>query len=279
MNDNEIRNAFEKMAETVHPERVEDAVRERLSAKEKRRRIRFPRAVVAAACVLALTALSVGAYGVYRNVAIYLTEEEGPYSYEVQINFGEDRIALSEEVMEELAQYDTRQINMEEGRGVYDIGKMFDSWEEAEEWLGCDLLNSNCFGDTHEDVSICLRSVYYEDELTSVHLTGVNSLVDMEYSCCNISIQIPVSGQIPGIVFGGGSYTVEYSGTDEIIPYTAENGLSADIILTERTNGYSTSYNARIYLYHGGIVYEYHLFNPDKDTAVTYMKQILDSLQ
>ena len=70
MNDNEIRNAFDRMTETVHPEQVEDAVREQLSAKEKRRRIRFPRAVVAAACVLALTAVSAGAYGVYRNVAI-----------------------------------------------------------------------------------------------------------------------------------------------------------------------------------------------------------------
>ncbi len=279
MNDNEIRNAFEKMTDSVDPAQVEDAVRERLSAKEKRRLVRFPRTAVVFACVLAVTALSAGAYGVYRNVMVRFTGEEGPYAYEVQVNFNEERITLSEEVTEALVQYDTRQINMEEGRGVYDIGKMFDSWESAEEWLGCDLLNSNCFGDIHEDVSVCLRSVYYEDELAYVHLTGVNSLVDMEYSCCNISIQIPVSGQIPGIVFGGGSYAVEYSGTDEIIPYTAENGLSADIILTERTNGYSTSYNARIYLYHGGIVYEYHLFNPDKDTAVTYMKQIIDSLE
>ena len=278
MNDNEIRNAFEKMTETVQPERVEDRVRERLSAKTERKRVRFPRAAVVFACVLALTAVSAGAYTAYRNVMVRFTEEDGPYAYEVLVNLEKDRITLSEEVTEELSQYDSSQLDMEKYIGRYDIGKMFDTWQDAEEWLGCDLLNSELFGKVLGDAPICLTSNYREEELAFVLLSGTNDLLGMEYSCCNISIDIPISAEIPAVAYGGGSYDVDYSGTDEVIPYAAESGLSADIILTEQTDRYKTLYNAKVYLCHRGIVYKYSLYNPDKDTAITYMKQILDSL-
>lgn len=278
MNDNEIRSAFEKMTEAVYPQRVESAVRRKMNEKTERKRVRFPRAAVVVACVLALTAVSAGAYGVYRNVMVHLTEEDGPYAYEVLVNLEEDSVTLSEDVMEKLKQYDSSQINMEKYIGSYDIGKIFDTWQDVEEWLGCDLLNSELFGKVLGDAPICLVSQYYEDELAFVHIRGTNDLLDMEYSCCNITIDIPMNGIIPGIAYGGDSYDVDYSGTDNLIPYAAENGLSADIILTEQTDHYKTLYNARVYLYHKGIVYQYSIYNPDKDTALTYMQQILDSL-
>ena len=280
MNDNEIRHAFEKMTETVQPERVENRVRERLAAKEReeRKRVRFPRAAVVFACILVLTAVSAGAYEVYRNVMVHLTEEDGPYAYEVQVNLGDDRVTLSADVMEKLKQYDSRQIDMEKYIGSYDIGKIFDTWQDVEEWLGCDLLNSELFGKVLGDAPICLTSNYREEELAFVLLMGTNDLLGMEYSCCNISIDIPISAEIPAIAYGGDSYDVDYSGTDEVIPYSAESGFSADIILTEQTDRYKTLYNAKVYLCHKGIIYKYSLYNPDRDTAVTYMKQILDSL-
>ncbi len=286
MNDNDIRQGFAEMTADVRPERLEDAVRERLAVKEReeRKRVRFPRAAVAFACVLALTAVSVGAYGIYREVFIQI-ENDGVFDYTTV--FAPDdgqwgNITLSEEVLEELPLYDKEQISMSEGRSIYDVGKIFDTWEDAAQWLDCGMLVSDLFGGIPGNIvfggDILLTSEYHDGELLFAEVIGSNTLPDMD-AFCMTTVQIPVG--IETDYFGHAvSLAGESISQTEVVSYTAENGLDAEIAVTYRDypDGRFV-YVAHAFLYHKGLAYDFQLNHEDKDTAVSYMKQILDSLR
>ena len=285
MNDNEIRNAFDRMTETVHPERVEDAVRERLSAKEKQRRIRFPRAVVAAACVLALTAVSAGAYGVYRkNVGIRLGSEiddvyisDAQLSYEVSYGVEDnEQVVFADEKIKEFLNYERQA-----GKTISEVGKKFSTWEEAAEWLDCGLLTSNLLDKPSAEhssegkVAFAVHSAQNGEPFYAV-VTGTSDLPLGEYYC-NMSVLFPLSEQC-----GNKTYAVARGEVVDMISYAAKNGLSAEIIVTEKPKEIMrrTEYLVEGYIYHSGLMYTFQLSDStDKDTAVTYMKQILDSLE
>lgn len=285
MNDNDIRQGFERMMADVHPERVENAVRERLAGKEReeRKRVRFPRAAAVAACVLALTAVSAGAYGIYREIFIQV-ENDGQFDY-TAIFAPEDgqwgTVTLSEEVLAELPAYDKEQISMSEGRSIYDVGRIFDTWEDAAEWLDCGMLVSDLFGGIPDNIvfggDILLTSEYHDGELLFAEVIGSNILPDMD-AFCMTAVQIPVG--IEQDYFGHAvSVTGETISSTEVISYTATNGLHAEIAVTYKDypDGRFV-YVAHAFLYHNGLIYDFQLNHEDRETAVTYMKQILDSL-
>ncbi len=284
MNDNEIRTAFEKMTEAVQPERVEDRVRERLSAKAERKRVRFPRAAVAFACVLALTAVSAGAYGVYRkNVGIRLGSEindvyisDAQLTYEVSYGLEENGQAVfSDEKIKEFLSYERQA-----GKTISEVGKKFSTWEEAAEWLDCGLLTSDLL-DKHSaehssegKVAFAVHSALNGEPFYAV-VTGTSDLPLGEYYC-NMSVLFPLSEQC-----GNKTYAVDRGEVVDMISYAAKNGLSAEIIVTEKPKEIMrrTEYLVEGYIYHSGLMYTFQLSDStDKDTAVTYMKQILDSL-
>lgn len=290
MNDNEIRHAFEKMTETVQPERVENRVRERLAAKEReeRKRVRFPRAAVVFACILALTAVSAGAYGIVylSNVQIRVLEEDH-LDYEVTFGLeegGATRVTLSEQVMAELPKYNPDIPKMAEGENIYDRGKIFESWEEAEEWLGCDLLTSDLFGGIPENIVFGGEILLYTaatdggKELNHIMLMGSNELPFKSFYC-RTGIIIPLVDDYPGVVYA--AHESSETDVEEIITYEMENGMVAEIAVTTiMREGYSKArYSVRGYVYKDGIFYEYTLSSsPGKSAAITYMKKLLDSL-
>ena len=284
MNDNEIRQGFVKMAEAVQPERVEDAVRERLAMKEKRKRVRFPRAAVAFACVLALTAVSAGAYGAYRkNVGIRLgTEIDDVYirdaqlSYEVSYGIEENgQTAFSYEKIKEFLEQERRA-----GKPISEVGKKFSTWKEAAEWLECGLLISDLLDkpsaehSSEEKVAFAVHSDQDGEPFYAV-ITGTSVPPKEKYSC-NMAVLFPLSEQC-----GNKTYAVDRGDVVDMIPYAAKNGLSAEIIVTEKPKEtmWRTEYLVEGYVYHSGLMYTFQLSDSaDKDTAVSYMKQILDSL-
>jgi len=286
MNENEIRSAFEQMTGTVNPERVEDRVRERLAAKEReeRKRMRFPRAAAVFACILMLTAVSAGAYGVYRNIFIQV-ENDGVFDYTAIFapDDGQwETVALRDEVLAELPAYDRAQISASEGRSIYDVGKTFETWEDAAEWLDCGMLVSDLFGGIPGNIvfggEVLLVSEYVNGELYFAEVFATNTLPEDMDAFCMTTVQIPVS--MESDYFGTAvSLAGETMSRTEVVSYIAENGLDAEIAVTfqDYPDGRFV-YVANAFLYHKGLTYDFKLNHEDRDTAVTYMKQILDSL-
>jgi hypothetical protein len=252
--------------------------------KEKRKRVRFPRAAVVA-CVLALTTVSVGAYGAYRNVRIQIENKDGVFDYTAIIAPDDGawgNITFREGVLEELPLYDRAQISMDEGRSIYDVGKIFETWEDAAEWLDCGMLVSDLFGGIPDNIvyggDILLTSQYHDGELQFAEVCGSNILPENMDAFCMTTVQIPVG--IEQEYFG---HAVSLAGESitktELFFYTASNGLEAEIAVTYKDypDGRFV-YVAHAFLYHNGLIYDFQLNHEDRDTAITCMKQILDSL-
>lgn len=295
MNDNEIRNAFEKMTETVQPERVEDRVRERLSAKTERKQVRFPRAAVVFACILALTAVSAGAYGVYRNFTIFTqADAHGPYSMVVHAD--EDSLKfplLSAEIAEQIGERCVKG-EAESNDDFYKRRLKFSSWEEAEEYLGCDLLTSDMLSEPQQNTiwgaDILVEPVYFDEELYYVNLTSTHLAENVEeHMLCYMKLTIPVSetflGWLRDGTFGkvGYMYGGEPEGEAEVMSYSAENGLDAEIVgIQKRYDGSHIYeplvYNVNAYVMHEGILYDISIWEKDRDFTIETMHELLDSL-
>ena len=285
MNDHELKRAFDTMTENVRPNRVEDRVRKRISEKTDRRRVRIPRAAVVA-CLLALTAVSVGAYGVFRNVFIQIENcDIGVFDYTAIFKTDDEmwgNITFHDDVLEELPAYDKELIFVEEGRSIYDVGKIFDTWEDAAEWLDCGMLVSDLYGGIPDNIvfggDILLTSQYHDGELQFVEVSGSNTLPENMDAFCMTTVQIPFG--VNSEYFG---HAVSLAGESitktEVFFYTAENGLNAEIAVSYRDypDG-RLVYVATAFLYHKGLTYDFQLNHEDRDTAIAYMKQILDSL-
>ncbi len=309
MNDNEIRNAFEKMTDSVDPAQVEDAVWERLSAKEKRRRVRFPRAAVVFACVLAVTALSAGAYAVRKNITIQ-PHPDGHGPYLMMTHADEDALKfplLSEEVIEQIEERNIR--NEEESSDdFYERRIKFSSWEEAEEWLGCDLLISDMLSEPQQNTiwgaDILVEASWWDNEL--IEALGMENaeeglwnitldaahLVENEeeHMLCYIKMTIPVSENFAemlgnwGYGRSGYLYGGEPEGEPEVMSYHAENGLDAELVgMYKRYEGshiYNpVVYHVNAYTIHEGILYDIAIWEKDKDFTIQTMQKLLDSFE
>lgn len=294
MNDNEIRDAFEKRTEPVHPERVEERVRRRMTAGTAKKRPRFPRTVLAAACILAVTAVSAGAYMVHRNLTIY-PHEDGHGPYLMMVHAGEDDLKfplLSEDIIEQI---EDRCVKGEEESkdDFYERRIKFSSWEEAEEWLGCDLLTSDLLGgelvqNTIWGADILVEPVVF-DEFWYVQLEGTNLVAnEEEHMLCYTKITIPVSETFldmlrtglygkSGYLYGG-----EPEGEPEVMSYRAENGLDAEIAGMYKRYGEHVFdplvYNVNAFVIHEGILYDITIWEKDRNFTIETMHDILDSL-
>lgn len=298
MNDNEIRQGFEKMTEAVQPERMEDAVRERLAVKEerKRMRIRFPRTAVAVACVLAVTALSAGAYAVRRNITIQpYADGHGPYL--VMTHANEDILKfplLAEEIVEQIGERCVKDED-ESNDDFYERRLKFSSWEEAEEWLGCDLLISDMLSEPQTNTiwgaDILVQPVYIDEELYYVHLISTHLVENAEeHMLCYMDIILPVSetflGWVRDGIFGksGNLHGGEPEGKPEVMNYHTENGLDAEIAgMYKRYDGSHINnpvvYHVNSYVMHEGILYDIAIWEKDRDFTIQTMQDILDSLE
>lgn len=296
MNDNEIRQAFEKMKETVRPMQVEDAVRGRLSAKEERKRVRFPRTAVAVACVLAVTAVSAGAYAVRRNITVQpYADGHGPYSMVVHAD--EDALKfplLSDEVIEQIGERCVKEED-ESNDDFYERRLKFSSWEEAEEWLGCDLLISDMLSEPQTNTiwgaDILVGASWWEDGLWYITLDGTHLAEnEEEHMLCYMKVTIPVSENFvkmlgnwgygrSGYLYGG-----EPEGEPEVMSYHAENGLDTEIVgMYKRYDGSHINnpvvYHVNAYTIHEGILYDIAIWEKDRDFTIQTMQDILDSLE
>lgn len=294
MNDHELKRAFETMTETVRPERVEDRVRERLAVKEERKRVRFPRAAVVA-CVLALTAVSVGAYGIYRNFTIIpQADAHGPYS--MIVHAGDDSLKfplLSEEKIVQIGEL-CIQGEEESNDDFYERRLKFSSWEEAEEWLGCDLLTSDMLSEPQRNTiwgaDILVNPVYFGEELYYINLFSTHLAENAEeHMLCYVEVTVPASetflGWLRDGIFGKGGnlYGGETEGEPELMTYRAENGLDAELVgMYKRYEGshiYAhVVYQVNAYVMHEGVLYDFDIWEKDREFTIGTMEKLLDSL-
>lgn len=294
MNDHELKRAFETMTETVRPERVENRVRERLAVKKERKRGRFPRAAVVA-CVLALTAVSVGAYTVYRDFTIHpQADAHGPYG--MVVHAGEDSLKfplLSEEKIRQIGELCV-QGEAESNDDFYERRLKFSSWEEAEEWLGCDLLTSDMLSEPLKNTiwgaDILVNPIYFGEELYYIHLLSTHLVENLEeHMLCYMDLIIPVSetflGWLRDGIFGkgGNMHGGVPEGETEVMTYSAKNGLDAEIAgIYKRYEGSHiydpVVYHVNAYVMHEGILYDLAIWEKDREFTIGTMEKLLDSL-
>lgn len=278
MNNNEIRKAFEKITNIAEPQKVEKRIRNGISEHQHSHiKFVFPRRATVLVCIIIAAAISVSAYTVHRVITIRQLDTGKPYAYEIFVNLDENLIQLEDKVIEKLTPYNSNQVDADKRIGVYDVGKLFNTWEEAQAWLGCDLLSSNLFGNSSKNAPLCLLSNYSITDIVGVNIAGSLSITGTDYSVCNLSVSIPLSSDTDGYSFAE-SYNEPLIGWDKIYPYTTESGISCDIILTKRQDKRQTNYDASAYLFHEGAIYSFSIYEKDANTALDLMRQILDSL-
>lgn len=292
MNDRKIREAFLYLTENSDAERVEENVRRKLVEREtpERHHRRFPKAALAAACVLLVLAVSAGAYAVYQNLHIYVRDDgHGPYTVMFHFRGEETEMAeLSDEVLAEIME-NCKKKDGESNEDFYARRIKFAAWEEAAEWLDCGMLTSDLLGEPVQNTvwgaDILISASIDEGEVYSVNVWGTNYLPDKEdLGLCYTEVTIPVSEELRQLVMAGlvgksADLTGVPEGETEVISYHAENGLSAEIAVTyiDRPDN-RFAYTANAFVLHKGIMYDFSLSDTDGNTALQYMKHIIDSL-
>lgn len=292
MNDKDIRNAFENMTAGADAARVVYSVQSAIGGKKATIRLRFPRTVIAAVCLMLAMAVSVGAYAVYKQLTIE-TPDDGPYDYIVKISESEngesELVTLSEEVMEELTDY------VREEHGLMWMYKGFETWTDLADWLDCGILTSELFGDVPsymiglEPDNISLTS-YKTSDNSYLLIDGSNEVIGTDYDC-NTTLQIPLTGEISqynsyAALTGESNLHVNdegwlvledthTAGSTEVISHTSKSGLQAAITATKIENTYFTA--GHVYL--DGVIYRFGISGSDKDETVEVMKTIIDSLK
>lgn len=293
MNDEKIRDAFLHLTESADGERVEENVRRKLAEREtpERHHRRFPKVALAAACVLLVLAVSAGAYAVYQNLHIYVKDDgHGPYTVMFHFRGEETEMAeLSDEVLAEIMEK-CKKKDGESNEDFYARRIKFAAWEEAAEWLACGMLTSDLLGEPVQNTvwgaDVLISASIHEGEIYSVNIWGTNRLPDKgALGLCYTEVTIPVAEELRQLVmtgrFGKSADLIGVpEGETEVISYHAENGLSTEIAVTymDRPDN-RFAYTANAFVLHKGIMYDFSLADDDRDTALQYMKDIIDSLK
>ncbi len=210
--DKELKMALETMTAEANPVRVEQAVRERIAKEEvpaETRRhpggYRKPiRAVLAAAMVLVLAGSVYAAVQVQKRLTVTLPED-GPVDVVMKVpEEAGEMIVLSEEKRKELQAHVVTQEDIK--NGIYaEKYRLFDTWAEAAEWLGCGLLTSDVLTEVENkkwgNVRLWVNGDIYPTlgDQTSVTLFGVVSSPLLEktgkYDGSGLlTVTIPLSG-------------------------------------------------------------------------------------
>lgn len=294
MNDHDIATAFSNITSSADGSRTANMVRMRINASEKQRNVMFGRKCLIAACLVFLLILTVGAYTIHRSLSIKVPDA-GPFDYVMEVKLDEEQtdshseemLTLSDAIIAELENY---RYDVSSGKSIYDVGRIFDSWEEAAHWLNCGILTSEMLGDIPENVTwggeIVLISIYSSDgELRCVQLTGTNAIIGKDASCMTTVI-IPLSGEweqygaaasFDARINEDGVLELpegQPSDSMRVSSFTTACGNQAQIAVVKSRN----VYNATGYFVENSIIYSFSVSHEEETTATDLVKQIIESI-
>lgn len=286
---NKLYDAFMQMTADADPGRVQAAVRAEIGSESRKARQIPARKVlrIAAACAAVLV-LSVT---VCAAAVKYLTVQVGEEKwFDLAVHIEEsagEMITLSAEKMEMLQEYIRTQEDILNGVRK---GKIFQSWQEAAEWLDCGLLVSEYPADCQWNPITMVANPGTEADGTTVirciTITGSWNRPDTEENGF-LSVTIPLSGtwEQYGMVI-----TYDNAETDEqgrltvgntptsrpttITEYYTENGICAEIAEVLRENGETET---SMHIFHGGILYDW-MVDSTPESQADLAKAIADSM-
>ena len=285
MNDLELKNAFLLLTAGADGEKTAAMVRSRLPEYRHRTEKKYCRAAL---IILAagLLAVSVCAYGILRKSTASIDFTSDGYYFNADFSGITDQSAvkLSRKVLSALPDYSGEGLT---SYNPHDVGKIFDSWQDAADWLDCgiltsDIITSDCIPNLNGE--IVLVSIYSGDTLTNVSLHGTTMIKDHD-AYCKISIVIPQSPLLDGMsLFQGYGYAVggkEDNAETVMIEYTTSGGDVLEIPVTPpRCTGSDTDgYTAYAHFVSGGIIYSFGVCSSNAEQSVDILLQILEDLK
>jgi len=298
--ENSIRTAFAKMTAAHDGKTVSAAVERRIRMQNTPAR-RYTPMKIAAALMCTAMLLCTGVYAIAQMIKI-LPDDHG-YTVERTLEV----ISIPDTIREELWQNCGNTAN-NQGKAAYTYGRKFDTWEEAEAYLGIDLLCSDLLGSKPENVIVGgeITLISYADntlqELQALSITATHSVQGYSDKV-NISVFIPLTAKAAenGDLIYMANHTIE---NGVLVPDTAKKsdisvssymsplGLSAELASTMTTADSYTKENLSAHLVYNGIGYSISADaftymtgdtptqqkQGDADSIEKMLKDILDSL-
>jgi len=285
MNELELKKAFLLLTAGADSDKTTEMVMIRLSDNPRRSAKKYYRAAVILLAA-ALLAVSVYAYGTFRKHTASIDFASSEYYFNANFSEIADQspVKLPRRVLSSLPDYSGEGLTSYE---PHDVGRCFDTWEEAADWLDCgiltsDLITSDCIKNLSGE--IVLVSVYSGETLTSVSLIGTSMIKDSD-AYCKVSIVIPQSPLLDGMkLFEGYGYAVGGKNDDAetvMMEYTTSGGDILEIPVTPpRGNGSDyDGYTAYAHVVSGGIIYSFGVCSSNAEQSADILFEILEDLK
>jgi hypothetical protein len=283
----------------IDPALVEDAAPEKgaaVSASDgiagRRKRGIRPGVLLAAAVsvILLTTAAAAGVFSGRMRVRIYTEEENEKLGgirnevYRMVLDDWSGYAVLPEDVMETLRGLRQPASDLygrddhRSARVKADAGELllFDSWNEAAQWLDCGMLTHDW--PLSENMPYGVEVWYNNGEgyrgIENVGIHGQFAAPDFRFF---LTAMIPLNEEAVGI-YNGGLATYKAYGYPEVVTeeWISPQGFETTIVTT--TDGARGGWMSNAHFILNGVVYRISVFDPDFDTAIAYVREVVEGL-
>ena len=293
--DGYLKEAFARMTEGTDPDRVADSVRERIGFEKerntghtKRHRKRLTLLLAAAAALILLTTAAAAAVMAVqarmRAVIAEPEEHDGEIiqSYSMDIEEHSNNPILSDEVMEKL---DAMPLPSTVGGMITDAiaegsALRFEQWEEAEEWLDCDLLIDPLLGPSPYEagqLSLSYNHLPF-DESRSVSLSGTHTYPDTK-ARVNVDAYIPLNDSAWEVYDGGLSMVTQEEVEPVTDTMTTVYGDEVSLVSNTIVSEIMTQYAVDAHFIHEGIIYKISVWYNNLDEAESVVRRVVEGMR
>ena len=282
-----MKERYRKMMEQVSlDEEAKARLLERVTAGERKRHRAPLRTTLAAACVcLALVGGALAAEAVF-GVPVFRLTDTSPVTGEPLAGFANGLDEREGQTVKQPEAAFSARVLSDVSNGTEHLE--FASWEEAEEYLGVELMDNAALAQARWDgeerggpVTVSLSAM--DGTLTAARATAVYRMnetaadegnaapVRVGVTACVYTEHSPIAAEDLFVQYGfAGDYTI----TAE--EYTGTNGLTAVIAAAENGEDGVTTYVAQ-FLWNGAAFTVDAVFAPDDAHALDTLKQVLDA--
>ena len=276
----------------IDPALIEEAGTE-ASADRSRGRKRGIRPAVLLAAVLAVlllsTAAAAGVFSGRMRVRIYTEEENEKIGgirnevYRMILDDWSGYAVLPQDVTEELRKLhrsdpdSSGRADTRSSKVRADAGEMllFDSWDEAAQWLNCGMLTHGW--PLSEYMPDGVEVWYNGGEYRGIENVGIHGQFAASDFRFTLLAMIPLNEEAVGIYDGGFSSYKAY-GTPEVVTeeWISPQGFETTIVTT--TDGARGWWMSNAHFILNGVVYRISVFDPDFDTAAAHVREVVEGL-
>ncbi len=299
---NRIKESFSRMTAAADPGRVTAAVREKIGSEKERNtgdRMRRPKKLtVLLAAVLAVILLTTAAAAAVMAVQARMRVEAKPpepvdfregteevmVSYDVKMEEHTGSLILSDEVMAAFEALNPRGEDSTMTSQMIEEGSviLFDSWQDAADWLDCGLL-VNPELEALPNKNFALHGEYFFDETNNnrhVSVIGAHSYPGSKEKI-HVDAFIPLSEEAWEI-YNGGTGVVLHNNPDpgeaETVSDTLFTSLGDEATLGF-TPGDSGVWSIMAHFTHEGIIYRVSVWTNDREGGEAVVRRVVENMR